>query len=118
MKFLFLKLLIFQPLQVTECLAGHIGSALDFLELPEGTSSDFDHLTEEMKMIKEARAAGAVYVLGRSELKIDTSTSFIGGIVAGIIYPFLNSICRSDVSTMHIPPANFLEVGMYYDIID
>jgi hypothetical protein len=68
-------------------------------------------------MIREAKAAGAVYVLGRLEFKVDENTSCVDSLFAGMLYPFLYSICRSPVSTMHIPPASFLEVGMYYDLL-
>jgi hypothetical protein len=68
-------------------------------------------------MIREAKVAGVVYVLGRSEFMVDDNTSFIDSLFAGVLYPFLNSICRSPVSSLHIPLANFLEVGMYYDLL-
>ncbi|XP_024357815.1 probable potassium transporter 17 isoform X3 [Physcomitrium patens] len=102
--------------QVTQCLTKHIGSALDFSDNPDEVGQE-DERAREIQMIVNAKAAGAVYVLGRSEFKVDNNTSYLDRIVAGIFYPFLNSICRSPVSSLHIPPANFLELGMYYDLL-
>lgn len=101
---------------MTQCLTKHIGSALDFSDNPDEVGQE-DERAREIQMIVNAKAAGAVYVLGRSEFKVDNNTSYLDRIVAGIFYPFLNSICRSPVSSLHIPPANFLELGMYYDLL-
>lgn len=104
-------------MQVIDCLTSHIGSALDFLDHPDIKESDFNSTLKEIEMIKDSKASGAVYVLGRSEFRIEESTSYFDTLFAGIIFPFLNSICRSPVSSLNIPHSNFLEVGMYYDLL-
>lgn len=102
--------------QVMQSLTEHIGSALDFSDNPEDIDKE-DERVQEIQMLKEAKAAGAVYVLGRSEFKVDDNTTCRDRLFAGILYPFLNSICRSPASSLNIPPGSFLEVGMYYDLL-
>ncbi|KAG0584563.1 hypothetical protein M758_3G219400 [Ceratodon purpureus] len=101
--------------QVTQCLTEHIGSALDVSDNPDDIEAEEERL-KEVEMIKEAQAAGAVYVIGRSEFKVDRNASWMNRLFAGVLYPFLNSISRSSISALHIPPASCLEVGMYYDL--
>jgi hypothetical protein len=100
---------------VTQCLTEHIGSALDFSDNPDDITAEEERV-KEVEMIREAQAAGAVYVIGRSEFKVDRNASCMNRLFAGVLYPFLNSISRSSISALHIPPASCLEVGMYYDL--
>lgn len=101
--------------QVTQCLTEHIGSALDRSDNPDDIEAE-DERAKEVQMIRDAQAAGAVYVIGRSEFRVNSNASCINRLFAGALYPFLNSICRSRVATLHIPPASCLEVGMHYDL--
>jgi hypothetical protein len=105
----------FEISQVTQCLTEHIGSALDFSDNPDDITAEEERV-KEVEMIREAQAAGAVYVIGRSEFKVDRNASCMNRLFAGVLYPFLISISRSSISALHIPPASCLEVGMYYDL--
>lgn len=100
---------------MTQCLTEHIGSALDRSDNPDNLQAE-DERVKEVQMIREAQAAGAVYVIGRSEFKVNSNASCCNRLFAGVLYPFLNSICRSRVSSLHIPPTSCLEVGMHYDL--
>ncbi len=97
-----------------ESLIEHIESSL--LPLEDWELKEAGDSITEIRYILEAKEAGAVYVLGRSELKLEKTSSFLDRVMAGTFYPFLNNICRSAHSSMNIPPQNFLEVGMYYDL--
>jgi len=96
-------------------LIEHIGSALDCSDNPDNIEAEEERV-KEVQMIRKAQADGAVYVIGRSEFKVNSNASFITRFFAGIFYPFLNNICRSRVSSLHIPPTNCLEVGMHYEL--
>lgn len=98
-----------------QCLSEHLGSALDLSDNPHDMIAEEERV-KEIQMISDAQAAGALYVLGRSEFKVNRNASCMNRLFAGVLYPFLNSISRSPISTLNIPPASCLEVGMYYDL--
>ncbi|KAG6552902.1 hypothetical protein Mapa_005557 [Marchantia paleacea] len=74
-------------------------------------------IASEVAELKQAKVDGPVYVLGRSELTVSKNTRMATRIFVGVVYRFLEANCRSEVSTMDIPYAQYLELGMLYDII-
>ncbi|BBM98154.1 KUP system potassium uptake protein [Marchantia polymorpha subsp. ruderalis] len=74
-------------------------------------------IASEIADLNQAKADGPVYVLGRSELTVSRKTRMATRIFVGVFYRFLEANCRSEVSTMDIPYAQYLELGMLYDII-
>jgi len=98
-----------------QCLIEHIGFALDCLDNHDNIQAEEERV-KEVQMIRKAKVDGAIYVIGRSEFKVNSNASFIDRFFSGILYPFLNNICRSHVSSLHIPPTSCLEVGMHYDL--
>lgn len=72
--------------------------------------------TEDTKELRLAAEHGAIFVLGKSRLKVTSDSSWIDRIVIGKMYAFLKKNCRSPVATWKIPPGQSLEVGMLYEI--
>ncbi|KAI5066209.1 hypothetical protein GOP47_0018833 [Adiantum capillus-veneris] len=69
-----------------------------------------DAVTEED--IKEAKAAGVTYVLGRSIVRASRNSSFLKRAVINHAYSFLKENCRSPALALHIPHPSLIRVGM------
>jgi KUP system potassium uptake protein len=74
------------------------------------------NIAGELSMLQQAKEDGAVYVMGRGEIKVSKKRDLLTRLFVGTIYKFLRANCRSEVSMMNIPYANFLEIGMLYEI--
>jgi hypothetical protein len=49
-------------------------------------------------------------------VRTSSSTGWLGRIAINKIYAVLRLICRSAIKELQIPPANYLEVGMLYEV--
>ncbi|CAM6096179.1 unnamed protein product [Calypogeia fissa] len=116
-------------IQNNEFLDQFVETLKEYIESPKHSSSsrrksmssyhkDFPrpHIAAEVSMVQRAREDGAVYVMGRVEIRVTKTTKFLTRIVVGKLYRFLTANCRSEVSTMDIPYANYLEIGLLYNI--
>ncbi|KAH9303017.1 hypothetical protein KI387_014600 [Taxus chinensis] len=70
---------------------------------------------DELQQIEFARNVGAVYVLGNTTLRTGKKRGLVSGWVIGF-YGFLQTNCRSTMSTLRIPPTQLLQVGMVYEL--
>ncbi|KAJ7544285.1 hypothetical protein O6H91_09G072700 [Diphasiastrum complanatum] len=71
---------------------------------------------EDLAELEMAKQSGAVFVLGKSRLKVSKSTRWLERIVVDKFYRFLQNNCRSAISTWKIPYSDSLEVGMLYEL--
>jgi KUP system potassium uptake protein len=71
---------------------------------------------EDIRDLNLAAQHESVHVLGRTMLECGPSTGYLDRIVVNKIYRFLKMICRPAVQALQIPSANFLEVGIYYEL--
>ncbi|CAK9229817.1 unnamed protein product [Sphagnum jensenii] len=71
---------------------------------------------EDIHDLNLAAQHESVHVLGRTMLECGPSTGYLDRIVVNKIYRFLKMICRPAVQALRIPSANFLEVGIYYEL--
>ncbi|GLJ23160.1 hypothetical protein SUGI_0437300 [Cryptomeria japonica] len=92
--------------QVIECIKKHI---MD----DQGRSSVAQ---DEIQQLELAKKEEAVYVLGKTTLRRTTKKRFILARWVIDIYGILQANCRSTVSTMRIPPEQFLQVGMVQEL--
>ncbi|GLJ23161.1 hypothetical protein SUGI_0437320 [Cryptomeria japonica] len=71
---------------------------------------------EELQQLERARNERApVYVLGKTTLRTSKNRGFLEGRVIDL-YGFLQTNCRSAISTMRVPPEQLLQVGMVYEL--
>lgn len=72
---------------------------------------------EDLVELENAMGYDALYVVGKVTVRTSSSnTSWVGRFVINKIYSLLKVMCRSAIKELHIPPANYLEVGMLYEI--
>ncbi|XP_073127617.1 potassium transporter 26-like isoform X2 [Henckelia pumila] len=72
--------------------------------------------TEEAKKLDSALAKGVVFVTGRTVLKSKESNGWLDRWTINYLYRFLQKNSISAVTSLRIPPENFLQVGMLYEI--
>lgn len=70
---------------------------------------------EELQQLERASNVRAVYVLGNTTLRNSKKRNFLEGRVIDL-YGFLQTNCRSAISTMRVPPEQLLQVGMVYEL--
>lgn len=75
-----------------------------------------DQNLEDLAELDRAREHDAVYVVGKVTVRPSASTGWFGRLVINSGYAALRAICRSAITQLQIPPANYLEVGMLYEI--
>ena len=75
-----------------------------------------DQNLEDLAELDEARERNAVYVAGKVTVRTNASTGWLGRLIIDKGYSLLRIICRSAIKELQIPPANYLEVGMLYEI--
>eukprot|EP01018_Ginkgo_biloba_P031856 Gb_04121 [translate_table: standard] len=71
---------------------------------------------EELQELELAKNKGAVFVLGKTTLRTSRNTGVVERFVIEKMYGFLQNNCRSTISTLKVPPAQMLQVGMLYEI--
>eukprot|EP01018_Ginkgo_biloba_P031855 Gb_04140 [translate_table: standard] len=71
---------------------------------------------EELQELELAKNKGAVFVLGKTTLRTSENTGVVERFVIEKMYGFLQNNCRSTISTLKVPPAQVLQVGMLYEI--
>lgn len=74
------------------------------------------HNLEDLMELNKAREVDAVHVVGKITVRTTESTGWVGRLVINKGYSILRILCRSVVKELQIPPANYLEVGMLYEI--
>lgn len=75
-----------------------------------------DQNLEDLAELDEAREHDAVYVVGKVTVRTNSSTGWLGRLIIDKGYTLLRIVCRSAIKELQIPPANYLEVGMLYEI--
>jgi KUP system potassium uptake protein len=75
-----------------------------------------DQNLEDLAELDKAGEQDAVYVVGKVTVRTSSSTGWFGRLLINGGYAFLRTICRSAIKELQIPPANYLEVGMLYEI--
>lgn len=75
-----------------------------------------DQNLEDLAELDEAHELDAVYVVGKIIVRASASTGWLGRLIIDKGYSFLRVVCRSAMKELQIPPANYLEVGMLYEI--
>ncbi|GLJ12812.1 hypothetical protein SUGI_0198230 [Cryptomeria japonica] len=71
---------------------------------------------EEVQQLESAKNVGAVFVLGKTTMKTSENTGKFERFMIDNLYGLLQRNCRSSMSTLHVPPARLLQVGMVYEI--
>ncbi len=71
---------------------------------------------EDLAELKSATSHTAVYVVGKITVRMSSPTGWLGHIVIDKAYTLLRLISRSAIKELKIPPANYLEVGMLYNV--
>jgi KUP system potassium uptake protein len=99
---------------------------LSTVQISNGTSSDLQYQSmenpvdmydpEDLVELQSATGHDAVHVVGKITVRTSSSTCWLGRIAINKIYAVLRLICRSAIKELQIPPANYLEVGMLYDV--
>ena len=126
--------------EVIHCLKRHIGSEDDIcLSCPLGRNGLLKEEEEEYyyytngrkaafvrRMKEDAEAEvntlegagrkGVVYVLGKATLQTSASRGWFESFVINHVYHFLVTISTSALAFLNIPPSQFLQVGMTYQI--
>ncbi|XP_073044420.1 potassium transporter 26-like isoform X2 [Primulina eburnea] len=72
--------------------------------------------TEEAEKLDSALEKGVVFVTGRTILKSKESNGWLIRWTINYLYRFLQKNSVSAVTSLRIPPDNFLQVGMLYEI--
>ncbi|KAG0581960.1 hypothetical protein KC19_3G023400 [Ceratodon purpureus] len=75
-----------------------------------------DQNVEDVAELNEACKHDAVYVVGKVTVRTNGSTGWLPRLIIDKAYSLLRVICRSAIKELQIPPANYLEVGMLYEI--
>lgn len=75
-----------------------------------------DQNLEDLAELDKAHEQDAVFVVGKVTVRTNASTGWFGRLVINGGYSFLRATCRSAIKELQIPPANYLEVGMLYEI--
>eukprot|EP00250_Pteridium_aquilinum_P007757 c17413_g1_i1 orf=266-2647(-) len=70
----------------------------------------------EVRELEAASRNGAVYVLGKSTLHTTSKAGWFERFVINRLFQFLAKNCRSAMAFLNIPPSQFLQVGMTYEI--
>ncbi|KAK1259170.1 Potassium transporter 26 [Acorus gramineus] len=71
---------------------------------------------EEAHMLETTMHGGVIFILGRIILKSSKKSGWFSQLVINSLYRLLQKNFRSTVSTLRIPPAKTLQVGMLYEI--
>ncbi|GLJ23291.1 hypothetical protein SUGI_0440630 [Cryptomeria japonica] len=71
---------------------------------------------EEVQQLESAKNVGAMFVLGKATLKTSNKSSAFERFMIDNIYDLLQKNGRSAMSTLDVPPARLLHVGMVYEI--
>lgn len=111
--------------QIRQSLKWHISG--DFVQCEDeklttaSDPQDIQNVLEEGRKaeISELDAAvrkAAVFVLGKTTLRTGSNTSWWKHLVIDHIYWFLQKNCTSAMAFLNIPPSQFLQVGMTYEI--
>ena len=85
------------------------------MEGPEA-SRKHEGMETEARELEAAVTKGAIYVLGKINLQTSASTNWLESFVINHLYHFLATNCRSALAFLDIPPSQFLQVGMTYQI--
>jgi KUP system potassium uptake protein len=104
-----------------------IQSLKAYLEIqPEPTAVEFRnpslqrsiaaHNMEDLVELGRACEHDPVYVVGKVTVRTRGSANWLERLAINKGYAFLRIVCRSAIKELHIPPANYLEVGMLYEI--
>ena len=70
----------------------------------------------EVNTLEGAGRKGVVYVLGKATLQTSASRGWFESFVINHVYHFLVTISTSALAFLNIPPSQFLQVGMTYQI--
>ena len=81
-----------------------------------GHNMENEHLEELNELNFHATHSEPVYVLGKTMLESGIHRSFVEQVIVNNVYRFLKMICRPAVQALKIPPRNYLEVGMLYEL--
>mgnify|MGYP002775591846 CR=1 FL=1 len=118
--------------EIINCLRKHISNE-DLLQDNNTFNPEVNHVPEdegmdgqeafrkqeeetEARELEAAVTKGAIYVLGKIKLQTSASTNWLESLVINHIYHFLATNCRSALAFLDIPPSQFLQVGMTYQI--
>lgn len=86
----------------------------------QGCPNDFRSLDEDAKAelmeLEIAKSTGAIFVLGKTTLRTSANTGWFDRLMIDHFYQFLAKNCRSAMDFLHIPPFQYLQVGMTYEI--
>ncbi|XP_057824863.1 potassium transporter 26 [Cryptomeria japonica] len=71
---------------------------------------------EEVQKLEQAKSVRTVFVTGKTILKTNKKTGAFERFVIDKLYTLLHNNCRSAMSSLHVPPAQLLQIGMLYEI--
>lgn len=72
---------------------------------------------EELLHLVEAQQAGVTYVMGHSQVRARSNSSFLKKFAINGVYSFLSENCRSPSVALNIPQVCLIEVGMKYHVV-
>lgn len=81
-----------------------------------GTTEINSSAAEEVQQLESAKNVGTVFVLGKTTMQTSDKTGTFERFVIDNLYGLLQRNCMSSLSTLHVPPARLLQVGMVYEI--
>ncbi|KAH9321086.1 hypothetical protein KI387_015725 [Taxus chinensis] len=99
-----------------ELVIENIKDYIKMKELSGNQAEDDGSAYEELQQLEVAKEIGAVFVLGKTTLQTSNKTGVVEGFIVDKLYGFLQNNSRSAMSTLSVPPAQLLQVGMLYEM--
>ncbi|XP_051132626.1 potassium transporter 7-like [Andrographis paniculata] len=73
-----------------------------------------ESLEMELSFIRKAKETGAVYLMGRGDIRARKDSWFIRKLIVNYFYAFLRRNCRRETASMSVPKSRLVQVGMTY----